>query len=575
MSSNASERRRLAWRWVGTLIALVILNGSLTFDNTWPTLAVHWPAELSVEIAAVLVLLASCNAWLGRSSPRLIATLATLVVLFALGRYGAVTVPALYGREINLYWDAPRLGSVVQMLARVASIWQLAALLGGALLALLLLYLLARWSLRRVDAVLAHSRAARLGFGIGGTLLIAAFLVQQLSDHVPRIPRFSIPVSRTYGTQVARVVDALSSRRVARMLPSPPLHSSFEALSGRDVLLIFMESYGSVTFDRPAFERELRPARERLAKALEETGRGVVSAFVVSPTFGGQSVLAHLSLLSGIEVRDSSRYSLLMTQKRPTLVSTFKAAGYRAIAVMPGMQQPWPEGAFYGFDEIYDAAKLAYRGPPFGWWRIPDQYTLAALDADELDRHPRKPLFVFLPTVSTHIPFEPVPPFQPDWGRMLSREPYDAAPLKRALAQREDWTAMGESYVSSVEYFLDVLASYLRKHATDDPVLIVLGDHQPAANVSGEGAPWDVPVHVISRRTDILESLQRRGFRSGLTPARPAIGKMSELAPWLLDAFGGNGADRHDRAVCPEGASRTQSSVRTLAEPRGRTHPTR
>ena len=541
MPPSPVERRRLAWTWVSTLVALVILNGSVTFHNVWPTLGVHWPGELSVELAAVLLLLALSNAWLGPTSPRVVTLLSALVVLFALGRYGDVTAPALYGREINLYWDGPRLVSVVQMLAHAAAAWQVVALIGGALLVLTAIYLLARWSLRRIDIVLRQYRAARLAFGIGSALLVAAFLAQQLSDHVPPIPRFSIPVSRIYGTQIARVVDALSSSRVAGVLPrSPPMHSSMQALSGGDVLLVLVESYGSVTYDRPEFERALRPARERLVEALEDTGRSVVSAFVVSPTFGGQSVLAHLSLLSGIEVRDSGRYALLMTQKRPTLVSAFRGAGYRTIAVMPGTQQAWPEGAFYGFDEIYDAPKLDYRGPQFGWFGIPDQYTFAALDARELRRSPRKPLFVFLPTVSTHAPFQPIPPMQPDWPRVLSGTPYDAAPLKRALAQRPDWTHMGESYVSSVEYFFDVLASYLRERANDDFVLIVLGDHQPAANVSGEGAPWDVPVHIISKHTGILKAMERRGFRARLTPMRPVVGKMSELAPWLLDAFDRN-----------------------------------
>lgn len=540
MVPSPTARRRLPWQWISTLVALVILNGSVTFHNVWPTLGVHWPGELSVELAAVLLLLSLSNAWLGPTSPRAITILSALVVLFAFGRYADVTAPALYGREINLYWDAPRFVSVVQMLAREATAWQLLALIGGALLALALLYVLAHWSLERVDSVLRDSRTARLGFAVVSAFLVAAFLIQQLSDRVPKIPRFSIPVSPTYATQIARVVDALSSRRIARMLPpSPALHSTLRGLSGSDVLLVLVESYGSVTYDRPEFARTLRPARERLAQTLKDTGRGVVSAFVLSPTFGGQSVLAHLSLLSGIEVRDSARYALLMTQKRPTLVSAFEAAGYRAIAVMPGTKQAWPEGAFYGFDEIYGAAQLDYRGPQFGWFGIPDQYTLAALDRDERQRHPRKPLFVFLPTVSTHAPFRPVPPLQRDWQRMLSPQPYDAAPLERALAQRPNWTHMGEGYVSSVEYFLEVLTSYLNAHASDDSVLIVLGDHQPAANVSGEGAPWDVPVHIISKRADILQALERHGFRSGLTPTRPDVGKMNELAPWLLEAFDG------------------------------------
>jgi hypothetical protein len=533
-----SQRGRRAWQWGSVLLALVLLNGAVTFHNVWPTLGVHWPGELSVELAGLLVLLALSNAWIGPTSRRVLALLSALVVLFALGRYCDVTAPALYGREVNLYWDVPRLLSVVAMFVRVATGWQVLGVLGGTLLALTLLYTLAHWSLRQVDQVLGQYRLARTGLGTLGTLLLGCFLWQQLDHGRPPVPRFSIPVSRTYGEQLTRIVDAVAGSRSAGTLPpSPPMHSDFTALSGSDVLLVFLESYGSVTYDNERFERALQPARERLAAALNDTGREVVSGFVTSPTFGGESVLAHLSLLSGIEVRDSTRYALLMTQKRPTLVSLFKQAGYHSIAVMPGMRQQWPEGEFYAFDAIYDSAKLDYRGPGFGWWHIPDQYAIAALDARELQVHPRKPLFVFFPTVSTHIPFNPIPPVQTDWQRMLSARPYDAAPLARAFTQRPDWTDMGQSYVNSVAYFFDMLSSYLRERADDNFVLIVLGDHQPAANVSGEGAPWEVPVHIISRRPQLLQALQAHGFRPGLTPLRPSSGPMNALALWLLEAF--------------------------------------
>ena len=538
IANHQLQRGRRIWQWTSVLLALVLLNGSLTFHNVWPTLGVHWPGELSVELAGLLLLLALSNAWIGRTSSRVLALLSALMVLFALGRYCDVTAPALYGREVNLYWDVPRLVSVVEMFVRVASAWQVAGVLGGTLLLLALIYAAARWSLQQVDRALRGYRPARLGFGAVGALLLGCFLVQQLGDGVPRVPRFSIPVSRTYGEQLTRIFDAVSSSRTAHTLPrSPPMHSDLLALSGSDVLLVFLESYGSVTYDNARFPRALQPARERLAAALSDTDRQVVSGFVTSPTFGGESVLAHLSLLSGIEVRDSTRYALLMTQKRPTLVSVFKQAGYHTLAVMPGMRQDWPEGEFYGFDGIYDSTKLDYQGPGFGWWHIPDQYAVAALDARELQVHPRKPLFVFFPTVSTHIPFNPIPPVQTDWPRMLTAHPFDAAPLAQAFTQRPDWTDMGQSYVNSVTYFFDMLSSYLRRRANDNFVLIVLGDHQPAANVSGEGAPWEVPVHIIGRRSALLQGLQAHGFRPGLTPVRPSSGPMNELALWLLDAF--------------------------------------
>jgi hypothetical protein len=532
---SVESRQRLR-QGACVLLALVLLNGSVTFHNIWPTLAVHWPGELSVELGVLLLALSVSNAWLGRTDARVLTALSVLIVLFGLGRYFDVTVSALYGRDINLYWDAPQFASVTGMLARVASPWAVAGVFLGAVAVLAALYIVARWSLGQIDAALRMYRNVRLGFGAAGVLLFGLFFVQRTYGILP-YPGISIPVSSTYVAQVARIVAAASGIANRSVPASPPMRSNLGALAGADVLLVFMESYGASTYDRPEFERALQPARERLAAAIHDTGRGVASAFVTSPTFGGGSVLAHLSVLSGVEVRDMDHYAQLMTLTRPTLVSLFKGAGYRTVAIMPGLRESWPEGAFYGFDKIYGTDALDYHGPGFGWWRIPDQFSLAALDARELQSHPRKPVFVFFPTVSTHMPFEPTPPLQPQWQRMLSAQPYDAEPLRRSLTQTPEWTDLGKAYVGSVGYFLDTLASYLRARADSNFVMIILGDHQPAANVSGEGARWDVPVHVIANSPAILKALQADGFRPGLVPARPSAGPMNKLGPWVINAF--------------------------------------
>jgi phosphoglycerol transferase MdoB-like AlkP superfamily enzyme len=334
------------------------------------------------------------------------------------------------------------------------------------------------------------------------------------------------------------VLDTFANSRAARALPaSPPLQANLAALDGRDVLVVFMESYGRVTYGRPEIASVVNPAREHFAAAVRDTGRGVISTFVTSPTFGGSSWFAHSSLLSGIQVADPDRYALLLTQHRPTLASTFKEAGYRAVAIMPGLKQSWPEGAFYGFDKIYDMNALDYRGPQFGWWRIPDQFSLAALDAREIQARPRKPLFVFFPTLNTHMPFRPTPPLQQDWSRMLTAKPFDAPDVQRSLTETPQWTNMGASYADSVRYAFEVLASYLKERPGEHFVLIVLGDHQPAANVSGEGASRDVPVHIVSDRPEVLTSLEAHGFVPGVTPHERAIGPMHELGPMLLEAF--------------------------------------
>ena len=87
MLRSLGQRSRRVWKWVAAAVALVVLNGSMTFANLWPTLGVHWTGELSVEITAVLLLLALANAWKGRTAPRVIAVLSTLIVAFALARW--------------------------------------------------------------------------------------------------------------------------------------------------------------------------------------------------------------------------------------------------------------------------------------------------------------------------------------------------------------------------------------------------------------------------------------------------------------------------------------------------------
>ena len=516
MIVTAQLRRYRLRQGICVLLALVLLNGSVTFHNIWPTLGIHWPGELSVEFGVLLLVLAVSNAWLGTTRSPVLALLSAVTVLFALGRYAYVTVQALYGRDINLYWDGPQFAAVTGMFVRVASPWVVSAVAVGTALVLGVLYVVARWSLGQIDAVLRMyrrgpmgpggpgSRAVRLLFRTAGERCGAADTTL-LNPGDPDLRRADRPGLR--GAQ-----RSCESRCAAVAAPAFQLCGACGQRCTAGVHGVLWQPRPLTGHSSSAhFCRRGSGCRRR----MQDTGRGVVSAFVTSPTFGGGSVLAHLSLLSGIEVRDPDHYVLLMTQQRPTLVSLFKSAGYRAVAVMPGLRESWPEGAFYGFDEIYGAPGLDYQGPAFGWWRIPDQFSLAALDARELQPHPRKPVFVFFPTVSTHMPFEPTPPLQPDWQRVLTAKPFDAEPLARALTRTPVWTDMGQAYLSSGEYFLDTLSSYLRARPNGKFVLIILGDHQPAANVSGEGASWDVPVHVIASQPQILTALRRMVFGRG------------------------------------------------------------
>src|SRR5580700_6959741 len=184
MNAVATDLWQRVRQGLALLVGLVVLNGSVTFHNVWPTLGVHWPGELSVEFSVLLLALSLSNAWLGRTRPGVLAVLSAVIVVFALGRYAYVTVQALYGRDINLYWDGPQFASVAAMLVRVASLWMVAAVAAGIVIVLGVLYLAARWSLGQIDTALRHRRPRWL-LGGAGLLLCGCFFLQQTTDAMP------------------------------------------------------------------------------------------------------------------------------------------------------------------------------------------------------------------------------------------------------------------------------------------------------------------------------------------------------------------------------------------------------
>jgi hypothetical protein len=532
---------RLAWaRWAGLAAALCLLNVVLTFHNVWPTAAVRPVPELSIELTLVLLALLGWAAWRGTLPARLPAALAAVWLLLTLARYLEVTAPALYGRPVNLYWDLRHVGNVARMLAEAAGPAATLGLLASLLAASGIAFVTLRLAWRRLAA--AATQPLERGVLAGFAVTLAAAWLAGLSGHAPAPGwlRFSLPVSTTLADQLGLSARAFAEARAPEAVAAPveaDVAESFAALAGDDVLLVFLESYGSVTLTQPALAARLAGERERLGQVVAATGRSAASATVVAPTFGGSSWLSHLTLLAGRDVTDPGAYARSMQGSGTTLVGDFAAAGYETIALMPGLRQAWPEGAFYRFDRILGADALDYRGPEFGWWRIPDQFALARLDAAPRAGRPR---FVFFPTISSHAPFRPTPPYQPDWARLVGQAPFGAE-AARAIAVAPDWTNLMPAYGDSVGYTLQWLAGYLEQRSADALTLVVIGDHQPPAAVSGPQSDWTVPVHVITRRGAVLETLIEAGFAPGLMPTTTALGTMGALRPLLTRAFSGSG----------------------------------
>ena len=542
------------WRaWPALAVSLFLLNASVTFENVWPTLKVRWGSSLSPELALGVLLLAVAYLWAGWLSRRVLPGL--WVVLVA-GHYLDVTAPGLYGREFNLYWDSQHLGNVAAMLARDVPWWLIATAAVAVVLVVSTAFVLARLAIGQVAAAMAHA-GSRLALSSLGGAVSLLWVAQQLWGGFPAVASFADAVTPAYARQARYVLATFGPGSTAPTLgQSPPLDATLEGLGGADVFIIFVESYGAVAYETPGIAEVVADSLRDFEAAVEETDRRIVSAYVESPTFGASSWLAHLSLMSGVEVRDQYAYTSLMASDRETMVTTFARRGYRTVALMPGMRQAWPEGAFYGFDTIYGRDLLEYQGPQFGWWSIPDQYALAKLEELEVSPPARPPLFVVFPTSTTHAPFGPVAPYQPDWSRVLTADAYEADEVDAAMAARPDLTNLAPSYAKAMTYEFVSLAGYLREQR-DNRLLIVIGDHQPPAAVSGPDAPWRVPVHVIGPwaevpadigthagvesadgpREEVLQRLLSHGFQDGLAPRLPSIGAMHTLVSMLLDAF--------------------------------------
>ena len=103
--------------------AVALLDISLAFQNVWPTPLVRWGGELSVECGVFLMLLIAAPLSFGPLSRAAIRGLTAAWMFLVVSHYADVTTPALYGRDVNLYWDVRYMPDVAAMITRAAPAW--------------------------------------------------------------------------------------------------------------------------------------------------------------------------------------------------------------------------------------------------------------------------------------------------------------------------------------------------------------------------------------------------------------------------------------------------------------------
>jgi hypothetical protein len=278
---------------------------------------------------------------------------------------------------------------------------------------------------------------------------------------------------------------------------------------------------------------------------LRAAGFSARTAFLTSPTFGGLSWLAHATLQSGVRVDRQRRYDQLVRNDRLTLSRAFKRAGWRAVAAMPANRRKWPAGrSFYRYDKIYDRRNVGYRGPSFGLPPMPDQYLLLALHRLELARRDRPPLFAELDLISSHAPWTRIPRLI-SWDAVGDGSIFDRLPAEEAKRSTlfSDRDRVRAAYGHSIEYTLRTIFSFVQRYGDDNLVLVVVGDHQPATTITGQGASRDVPISVIAHDPKVMDRIAGWGWHDGMRPRpRAPVWPMSAFRDRFLTAFGSSGA---------------------------------
>ncbi|MCU0764928.1 MAG: hypothetical protein MUF32_02630 [Burkholderiaceae bacterium] len=535
------------------IVALLLLNALLSFDLWSPTPIARPQLLLAPEFVLLWLALLAVVAWRGVPSPRLLSAVATVYLLLVLARYADVAARQWFGRSLNAYWDLPQVPRFLAVAAGDWPAWQLAGLVAAVALMLWALARLVRWAVVQA-AREAAPFALRRRWALAVSAAVCLLVLPQLTGPTAWLADpgrwLAAPVTPMLWRQAGVLATAWSPSALARALPAAtpveealaaPHGRPLAALAGRDVAIVMLESYGATVYDEPRAAAALAPRRAELAAAVAASGRQVVSAFVRSPTYGGASDLAHLGLLSGVDLGDPLRHDLLLTTGRPTLLALFRRHGYRTFGLYPAVSWEWPERAFYGYDVYLDGPSLGYRGPPFTFWRIPDQFALERFE----QLHPRTadapPRLLFFATINTHMPYGPQPPVQADLARLLGPQPFDEPEVRQALAREPDWLNQFPDYVRSFDTTYRWLAEHLRRPEPREGLVVIVGDHQPMANVSAS-ASWDVPVHVIARDPGLLAPFVARGFAPGMEPPRQSLGAMHELTAILLQAFAGSPA---------------------------------
>ncbi|MEJ2157088.1 MAG: hypothetical protein P8X96_17275 [Desulfobacteraceae bacterium] len=450
-------------------------------------------------------------------------------------RIGDTAVPLYLNRPFNLYIDSGYIFDLFDLLKTSARQGEFLILAVKGLVVTLGVTFTSWYAWRATAGVLTNRPLRNAFLGASVFIISALWIWGWPGARPPAMLRFGQEIVAIPGQ--FRATQAFGNRleQAAKEREAGP--ASLQGLEGANVLLFMVESYGRTVFSRPIYRPAMEKTMEHFADLLDRHGFSAVSSFLVSPTYGGSSWLAHSTLESGLRVANDLEDNLLLHSNLPPIATYFRRSGYRTVSVMPGTRFSFPEGDYFGYEQVYYAHHFNYDGPSFGWAPMPDQYVLDWVRHREFV-NPRRPLFVRYVLISTHAAYNIQPAFIADWNRIGDGSIYNEHPPVYYPIYWPDLKNAGEAYLRSLDYEFRTLGDYLARYVEGNALIIIMGDHQPNLQLTGTGESWSVPVHVISRNPRFLTAFAKRGYAPGLIPTQsPPHAGMETLLPGFLQDF--------------------------------------
>lgn len=448
----------------------------------------------------------------------------------------------VFQRPFNPYLDLKILTDGWNLLSGTVGVAVAVGIICAGLVAWLLVTVVLYWSFDgfRHSAVEARRKSV-LASGILFLVGLAAFIVQDRDHRNLGIEARAVPY---FVNRVAMVKDSVADlARFEDEVKQDPVSAGrhFSALAGTDVVLIFIESYGRSAIEDPRYATRINDRLDLMEREIEAAGLQARSGWLTSPTVGGISWLAHGTLLSGLWIDSQAHYDRMITSERRSLNSLFHAAGWRTTAVMPAITMDWPEAGYFGYDSVHDAHGLGYKGKPFNWVTMPDQYTLSAferLERQGRDEPGHTPVMAEMALISSHAPWTPIPSLV-DWDQVGDGTVFNpqAEGGESPSVIWADPARVRTQYIASIDYTLETLGSYMVRYGRNT-LFILLGDHQPAAIITGEEASRDVPMHIVAGNPELLDRLDGWNLQRGMIPTKETpVYRMDEFRRKLVESF--------------------------------------